>query len=240
MILLLSDIHCHFELINPQINAAEEKCGCSVDHVLVLGDMGFFPHVVEAFFQQHPEGFLRPLSCVEGNHEDFAALPDLVDRFSDKLAYLPRGTIHTINNINFLALGGAAYMDAASTPEGSEISEDDIATCLSHSPEAVDIIISHDCPKGIGVKNSKGMEFYGPPGFDRGIEIAVHLNPQYWFFGHYHRWLDLTFRETKFIGLAEVWKGYALLSSSGEVVIEKNELERSRTWWERLWFPSWK
>lgn len=236
--MLLSDVHCQFHLINQQIEAAEKKYGNAISQVIVLGDLGFFPDEIKYFFNKNPDGFCRPLAFIDGNHEDFAELPDLAAKFAGRLTYLPRATLKIFDSFKMLALGGAAYMDAAITPSGSEITAWQIQACLDYSPGSVDVVLTHDCPKNIGILNHRGFEHYGEPGFDGGLEIARHLKPKLWFFGHHHRWFERIIDNTRFIGIAEAWKGYALLLADGRVIIEKNEIKRKLSWWQRFWFGS--
>lgn len=236
MIMLISDVHCQFTLIDQQIAHAEEKFNCKLAQVIVLGDLGFFEYELNAYFSKNPQGFLRPVAFIDGNHEDFAALYDLSDKFSKYLQFLPRTSRHQIDGFAMMALGGAAYMDAAVTPQGCEITADQVSACLKYEKGSVDVVLSHDCPQNIGVTNASGFEHYGTPGFSGGLEIAQHLQPRLWFFGHHHRWFDLTCEQTRFIGIAEIWKGYALLQPDGEVIIEKHELPKKLSWWQRFWF----
>lgn len=236
MILFVSDVHCHFELINMQVDHAEENHGEKVSQILVLGDIGAFEHELKVFFRNFPEGFKRPLAFIDGNHEDFACLPDLAEKYKRHMTYLPRATMHEFSDLKVLALGGAAYMDASVTPIGCEITSDQIEACLHF--QCADVVISHDCPQNIGIDNAPGFEHYGKPGFARGLEIAQKLKPAYWFFGHHHRWFDRQIDSTRFIGLAEIWKGYAVFTDQGKVFITEHNLPKRMSWWQRLWFGS--
>ena len=120
-VLLISDIHTKYEVINPQIRHAEESCGHPVSQVLVLGDFGFFGDELHDYFRRGNNRFLRPVACIEGNHEDHGALRSLADRYSDVVTYLPRGTVHRLGPWRGICLGGARYMDAGATPRGCEI-----------------------------------------------------------------------------------------------------------------------
>jgi Icc-related predicted phosphoesterase len=234
--MLVSDVHCQYGLIDKQIIHAEALFKKEIAQVIVLGDLGYFEHELNVFFKHNPHGFLRPVAFIDGNHEDFAALHDQATRFSPVLTYLPRASLHRFANFSMLAFGGAAYMDAGVTPLGSEITEEQINNCLKLPKDGVDVVISHDCPQGIGLRNHPGFEHYGPPGFQRGLEIVEHLQPGLWFFGHHHRWFDRQCGSTRFIGIAEIWKGYALLMDNAEVIIQQNELSRRLSWWQRFWF----
>ena len=126
-------------------------------------------------------------------------------------------------------------MDAGTTPRGSEITTADIDACLAYSPQAVDLILSHDCPTDIGVPNTLGLEHYGAPGEPRLARLATHFQPRWWFFGHHHRWFDLTRDGTRYIGLPQSWVGYVLFHSEGEVEVVRHEVAfETRPWWNLL------
>lgn len=215
MILLISDLHTRFELVNDQIDHAEARLGRSIEAAILLGDVGFAEPYLSRFFGKGRQRFRRRTYFVEGNHEDFDALPRLVARYEDELTFLPRGWAGDIAGWRCLALGGAAYMDALMTPRGSVVTDEDIERCLAHQPSAVDLVLSHDCPQGIGVASSPGFEHLGPPGLPQGQRLLSHFQPRLWVFGHHHRWLDLARDGTRFLGLPQAWQGYALLAPDG-------------------------
>ena len=232
-ILLISDIHTKYNVVNAQILHAEAHCGHPVDQVMVLGDFGFFGDEMHDYFRRAGNRFLRPVSCIEGNHEDHGALPELAQRYADVVTHLSRGTVHLFGPLRGLCLGGAKYMDAGSTPRGCEITDTDVAACLAHPPDAVDLVLSHDCPSGIGVPNTPGLEHYGKPGAPQLDRIAERFRVRWWFFGHHHRWFDLEQDGTRFIGLPQSWIGYVLLHDDGELEMVKHEVAiDSRPWWK--------
>lgn len=235
MILLITDLHCQYHLVDAQVAFAEQTTGCEVGSVIVLGDFGLFEHSLRSFFREQNRRFGRKVYFIEGNHEEFTAFDDLARQYSDCFTHLPRGTVHSIDGYRILALGGAAYMDAATTPMGCEIQPRDIQACLALPADGVDIVLSHDCPRGIGVRNSPGFEHYGAPGFPRGKEIAAHLSPRLWVFGHHHRWFESEQGTTRYVGLAESWKGFALLDSSHSLRVVKNFIDPPPGFWGALW-----
>lgn len=224
MLLFITDTHCRYEVINRQIDAAEELLNETVSEVVVLGDFGLYEPFLRRFLGKGKPGFSRPLSFIEGNHEDFDHFDRLVKRYRTCITHLPRGTVHEKVNRHFLALGGVAYMDAHLTPEGSVIKPRDIQTCLEHAPEAVDIILSHDCPDGVGIENCPGFEHYGKPGFTGGKNIADHFQPSHWLFGHHHRCIEKEIGETVYIGLPQSWEGFAVLSDSGQIKLIQHKI----------------
>jgi Icc-related predicted phosphoesterase len=235
-VLLISDIHTHYDVINAQIRHAETDCGQALEQVVVLGDFGFFGDQFHDYFRRRDQKFTVPVACIEGNHEDHGALYDLAKRYSDVLTYLPRGTLAPVGSWRSVCLGGARYMDAWSTPRGCEISESDIGACLAHEPDSVDLVLSHDCPVNIGVPNTPGLEHYGAPGVPGLEALAERFRPRWWFFGHHHRWFDESIDGTRYVGLPQSWLGYALLSSTGQVQLIHNEVpieSRSRL---KRWF----
>lgn len=236
--LIISDVHTQFHVINSQIENAENFCGQAVSGVFVLGDFGFFSDKMRQYFRKEGHRFLRPVACIDGNHEDHGALPGLAIEYADVLQYVPRGKLHQLDPWQGLCLGGASYMDSFTTPRGAEISPQDVQRCLAHGPEDVDLILSHDCPSGIGVPGAPGMQHYGPPGEPQLTLLAEGLSPRWWFFGHHHRWFDMMHEGTRYLGLPESWVGYALLHEDGQVDLIRHQVARNpRPWWRRWLGP---
>ncbi len=234
MILIIGDVHGQFQVINEQIKFAETLRGCLVDAVVVLGDMGVFAQPLKNFFVADGQRFLRRVYFIDGNHEEFTCFDSLVKLYSEFMTYLPRGQITEIAGQRFLSLGGACYMDALNSPSGSEIRDLDIDQCLKNSPGSVDMVVSHDCPSGIGVPGTPGFEFYGTPGFARSEELVEHFRPQKWFFGHHHRWFHKKIEQTDFFGLPESWKGFGLLDEQLRYEKIENLICYDQSWFQKL------
>ena len=113
-------------------------------------------------------------------------------------------------------------MDAAATPRGSEISDRDIQKSLSHPADAAEVLLTHDCPPGIGVPGAPGQDHYGPTGVDGLNQLDERFRPRWWFFGHHHNWFDHTSKGTRYIGLPQSWFGYVLLDEEGKVILVEN------------------
>ncbi len=215
MLLILSDVHGRFEVVNEQIADAEDRVGSALAGVVVLGDFGLIEPHLRRFFRKRSERFARPLAFVDGNHEDFDHFEALVDGYADVFTHWPRGSVQDLDGHRFLCLGGAAYMDAFMTPERAVVRVRDIERCLSHPAGAVSAVLSHDCPAGIGVENTPGFEHYGPPGFPGGDRLVEHFHPGLWLFGHHHRWFETALGGTRYVGLPQSWDGYVLLDRDG-------------------------
>jgi len=233
-LLLLSDVHAQYDVINAQVAHAEHRLGAPVAQVLVLGDFGLFGDHLHRHFRQQGRRFIRPVAFIEGNHEDFRAFDQLVLGFADVVTHLPRGSVLRAGDRHCLCLGGARYMDAWSTPPGCEVKTQDIEAALRFAPGAFDLIISHDCPTGIGVPSEAGFAHLGAPGVDGFAAIAAHLAPRLWVFGHHHRWHQHQADGTRFIGLPQSWEGYVVVDPDGEVTCVEHVLERPRpSRWQR-------
>ncbi|EKD80904.1 MAG: hypothetical protein ACD_39C02102G0002 [uncultured bacterium] len=234
MILISGDVHSQYQVINEQIRFAEEKIGRPLDAVIVLGDLGVYEQPLRQFFDKDGGHFLRKVYFIDGNHEEFAQLDHLVEKYSHHLTHLPRGHITQICTKRFLSLGGASYMDAMNSPSGSEIRDCDINRCLAHKAEEVDFILTHDCPTGIGVPNAPGFEYYGVPGFARGGELIEHFKPQKWFFAHHHRWFKNSVGKSEFYGLPESWKGFGLLDEHGNYETVEHPVAKQEDWLQKF------
>jgi len=229
MILIVSDTHCYYDIVNQQIEYAENVLGHSISCVIHLGDFGIYKAQLRDYFKKKKKRFLRPLYCIDGNHEDFKSLHKLVNKYKDYFTYLPRASVHTIEGYRFLALGGAAYMDAMITERGSVITNQQINECLAVAKEDVDIIITHDCPVGIGVPSSPGLEHFGDTGFPRSEELVTHFKPKMWLFGHHHKWFHTNDSHTAYYGVSGIWKGFGLLDDNYNLSMVSNKVAWKKT-----------
>jgi predicted phosphodiesterase len=234
MILLLTDVHCLYGVVNQQVTYAEATQGQTVAAVLILGDVGLYEPQLKRYFRRGQQRFQRPTYFIEGNHEDHDHLPELVAAYGDVLTYLPRSSIRVLAGHRFLCLGGSSYMDAHTTPRAAVIGPEDIQACLSHPAAAADIVISHDCPSGIGVPNTPGFEHYGAPGFAGSDQIQAHFAPRLWIFGHHHKWYDRSCGGTRFVGLAQSWQGFAMLHADGHLEVVRHHVDLQPSPWQRF------
>jgi hypothetical protein len=235
-ILLLSDVHARYRVVDAQVAHAEGELGRRVERVVVLGDLGLFGPDLHAHFRRGRRRFARPVAFIEGNHEDFVGFDRLVRGYADVVAHLPRGSVHEFGPWRCLCIGGARYMDAWSTPRGCEIRDQDIAACLAHAPASVDVVLSHDCPTGLDVASDDALGHLGSPGVPGFAAVAAHLRPRWWFFGHHHRWHECERDGTRFVGLPQSWQGYVLVDGTGAVERVEHEvvLPPRPRWWRLI------
>jgi predicted phosphodiesterase len=235
MILVTSDTHCCYDTINQQIEYAEALLNRALSCVIHLGDFGIYKSNLHEYFIKKGKRFIRPVYFIEGNHEDFRSFPQLTEKYKEFFTHIPRGTVCALEGYRFLALGGAAYMDSFNTQKGAIITDFNINQCLSIGADAVDIILSHDCPNGIGVPNSPGLEYYGETGFPRSDELAAHFKPRLWLFGHHHKWYEYQDSHTRYCGLGDTWKGFGLLDTDAQFRFVFHQIAGGQPpWIERL------
>ena len=92
-ILLVSDVHAHYQVIDAQLAHARDELGRQVDQILVLGDFGIFGSNLHDHFRRDGRRFDCPVAFIEGNHEDFRAFDDLVRDYADVVTHLPRSSV---------------------------------------------------------------------------------------------------------------------------------------------------
>ena len=230
MILFIGDLNCHYWLVNHIIGAAEKQFKDNVTAVVQLGDFGIFKAPLDAWFNSKSgNSFIKPVYFIDGNHEDFLFFESLTGTYSRHFTYLPRGSVHKLDDFNFLCLGGAAYMDPVNTPSGSVIRDIDIEKCLSHSPESVDIILTHDCPSDIGVPGNPGFEYCGPTGFPKSRLLRSRFKQKTWLFAHHHRFFEYSDSHGSCFGLPEAHNGFAVMDKNGHVTMVENRIKREGT-----------
>jgi Icc-related predicted phosphoesterase len=220
MLLILGDIHGEYDLINKQIEYVESNYPEKVKAVIQLGDFGIFREQLTDYFQKNRKDFIRPVYCIDGNHEDFLNIEILTKKYQEHFTYLGRGDTHEIEGYNFLSFGGSAYMDPINTPPGAVIRAEDIKKSILQNCKKIDIVISHDCPMGIGVPGTPGFEYCGPTGFKNGLSLLKHFKPKIWFFAHYHKWFSVYVGQTRFLGVGLARDGFVLLRDdfSAEII----------------------
>ncbi|RDJ35095.1 MAG: metallophosphoesterase [Crenarchaeota archaeon] len=184
-------------------------------HTLQIGDLGFYP---EYQFLFNYKSFDKDKNkCFMGNHDCYTLAEEAKSSFclGD---YGPA----TLNGVSFFFVRGAFSIDQFRRTHGIDwwpeeelpLSEfDKIAeSYLKCKP---DIVISHDCPHSIGndeiLKEEGVLEHYkfNPNTFTTNTSALLQQlfslhQPQFWYFGHYHKNWTNTVRGTKFRCLAEL------------------------------------
>lgn len=140
-----------------------------LDHAFVLdcevilqaGDFGIWrgdTHFLDRL-QERLEAYNQRIYFVDGNHEDFPRLYSYpldpltgLRPIRPNIFHLPRGHRFTINDVRFLALGGAYSVDRRwrvlnkSFWLEEEVTEADITLCLTSEDPTTDVLLMHDSP----------------------------------------------------------------------------------------------
>jgi hypothetical protein len=224
-----SDLHGRFEVVNAQIEHARETAARRR-----RGGRARRRPLRRALRSCVRRGGSFTVPCASLRQPRVPRFDALVAEHAGKFRHLPRAGVATFAGFRCLCLGGAGYMDARNTPRGSEITDRDIARALAHPPGSVDLLLTHDCPEGVGVPNSPGLEYYGDTGFPGSASLDRHFRPKYWLFGHHHKWFELERDGTRYLGLAESWRGYALLAPDFGVRVVRHETAVRDSAWRRF------
>lgn len=140
------------------------------DTILQCGDFGFWTDNPETrkylrTIQKDLEVTGITLFWVDGNHEDhdrisrgWRGAPPTVPAITaghDRIFYLPRGYRWNWWGKTWMAVGGAVSVDKQWRREGKswwpgeELTDSEVEYCCR--PGQVDVIIAHDCPRGVNI-----------------------------------------------------------------------------------------
>jgi hypothetical protein len=183
--------------------------GVGVDTILQLGDFGYWTDDPEtdqylAAIGAALEATGIRLFWLDGNHEDHTRRADWLDTAAHpRVQYLPRGHRWTWWDRTWMSVGGATSVDRRRRIEGvtwwpgEELTDDDVDRAARVG--AVDVIVSHDCPRGVdipgvGPDTKGGVRGNWPPDIllaaqrhrDKLAQICRSTRPARLFHGHYH------------------------------------------------------
>lgn len=192
--------------------AIEALVQAGVDHIVHLGDFGFWPrsHPEEGpYFLMRVEELLAsagiPLWWIDGNHEDFDVLERLpLDSngrrpVSHHITHIPRGHRWTWEDTTWMGFGGAASVDRSTRTFGKSwfpqeyVTPEDVAVATDGGP--VDIIVSHDAPFSVPFIRSRLAKGTGWPQEDILLstknqmlvdDVVASTRPSRLFHGHHH------------------------------------------------------
>jgi predicted phosphodiesterase len=170
---------------------------------------------------------------IDGNHDnhkelrELNPLPDGTRRLSDRISYVPRGTVIERYGIRFGGLGGAFSVDRRWRTEGKDLWADleeptpaEAERLIASAP--VDVLLTHDAPAGF--QGLKGLTL--PPDIvsaaertrgllQRTVEV---LQPTLLFSGHWHQrksqelvWGDGTLTAAHVLAHEGSWGGNTVL-----------------------------
>ena len=198
--LIIGDVHGKIFQFLDLVSEYRER---SSELVIQLGDLGFQKQwdEVKKWCRDNNETNLR---IIPGNHDAYnLELAEWKDTY-------PLLVDHIWNAVpNYFGLQGANSIDKHLRTEGKDwFSNEEMS--YTQLGLAVDLYIeqkpkymfSHTCPSSVkkqlfGYDESSRTE--------QALQVMFELHqPEYWFFGHFHRHVDEVINETRFICLAEL------------------------------------
>lgn len=204
MNIVTGDLHNEFGALNALISRKHPEL------VFCCGDFGYWPKMPTFKQLSDIKNYETKVLWIDGNHDDHWSIRDReTDELAPNVFYMPRGSTYTLpDGRNILFMGGAKSIDKHIRTEGIDwfreetISERDFSNLPHPFEKKIDIVVSHTCPTEImrGIRHidtRKGIE----PSNIALTEIWDKFNPSLWYFGHWHCYLEINLRDTKFYGL---------------------------------------
>ena len=172
------------------------------DYIIILGDFGFPWHNPENKEDKYWLDWFNDKNFttlfIDGNHDNFKALNTypIVEfkgakchKLRDSIYHITRGELITLNNINFLCMGGAISVDKFYRKENiswwaeEEPSFREWSNAFSNLDKA-DIILSHDGPLNVirQIKNIKENNVNRT--LNKMLDFNIKANK--WYFAHHH------------------------------------------------------
>ena len=216
MIMLSGDLHGNAvgELSAINSKNVEEKCKTPelIKYHIILGDCGFLfggnsvknDKYLQSWFNSKEYITL----CVFGNHENYdniLSLPKVdigigeeVYKVSEKIYYLQRGKIYTIEEKKFLVLGGGESIDKCYRiprvswweQEQWSYTEQENLFNLLKEVKSVDYIISHTAPdcfiSFLEMHLRHSLKEYPDNTVIINNEVNSQVEFKHWYCGHYH------------------------------------------------------
>lgn len=174
--------------------------------IIQLGDIGVWKETLHKFPR-------LPLTTyfILGNHEMLGAETIAEECLPSSYVLVKPDKPTNIYGLKTIGINGSHYIDDYNTPPGSTINDYDIEKALSL--DRVDMILTHDCPYGIGVKSN----FFTPGRYvDVGAKelyLLFDLKPSIWLFGHHHLNFTAIHNTIHLIGQTVACDGFGILDT---------------------------
>lgn len=210
MIYVTGDTHCPIDMrkLNTK-NFPEQKNLTKDDTLIICGDFGavWDGSKEDLYWQKWLNNKNMTVVFCDGNHENFDLLQQYPQRLwnggwvreiQPSLLYLMRGECYTIEDKTFFVLGGADSHDKEYRTEGKTwwrqerpdaIELDNARGTLDSLEWKVDYVITHTAPRramcdfGYDIEDSEFQDFLD--------EMSVCLEFKKWYFGHFHRDMNI-------------------------------------------------
>lgn len=205
-IVITGDIHGEFGYLNILINKKKP------DIIIICGDVAYY------WMDYIATNVIKPQNSkvywIPGNHEQWYKIETLHGRrglkpieIEKNIYYCPIGSSLLINNKKILFVGGADSYDKNSRithvtwfPQET-LNYSDVEYILNNY-NSVDIIISHTCPEEfiLDIVDTYVYKVLDPT-LKALSTILEYLNPNFWFFGHWHCSFEGIWKKTKWTAL---------------------------------------
>jgi len=256
-IMFLGDSHADIRFMR---NAIDYAVASRAEVIIQAGDFGHWDHVPAGVdYLDGTNAILERknlwLIFVDGNHENFDSLysiPVADDGFRyvrDRVLHAPRGHIWSIDDVWFLAFGGASSVDGPDGPDWwaqtrdvgqgwwpqERITDGDARRAMEATRYAevpIDVMVTHDCPSGINIPGINRTYAAGEQSRDAVRAVMDHASPQLLVHGHYHRRSSGKLKRTRVEGLSsnEQTSGQVLLMETRPfTLIEDAFAQKART-----------
>lgn len=214
MIYITGDTHIPMDITKLSSKRfPQQKEMTSEDYLIICGDFGgvWCGDHEELYWRKWLEKKNFTTLFVDGNHENFDLLNEYpivsffggkAHKISDKILHLMRGEIYEIEGKKIFTFGGASSHDKEVRTEGKNWwkeelpSKEEMNSALQNLDNAewnVDFVITHSAPTKIQ------REF--APDYEENVltdflqSVKEKLSYEKWFFGHYHKDLELSQKE---------------------------------------------
>jgi len=199
----MGDVHGKIRAV---MATCEHAAGAGIAVLVSVGDFGFFPGRArgDRFLAEVEEALERYglyLILVDGNHDDHSALRSLaldeagMGVIGPRARYAPRGLTWVMGGVGFMAVGGAFSIDRWARAEGvgwwreEVLGFEDTNRCLDAG--RCDVIVSHDCPLGVGRVFYSGRIVPESEANRATLQAIVEsARPRVLVHGHYHQRYD--------------------------------------------------
>lgn len=218
MIYIVGDIHGYFSHFNQLLNRLNWPEPNSRDIILQVGDFGFWPKLHNGIYLGS-KGHKRiwdqyginnqgiKIYWCEGNHEDLPTLFESGDNeHMGNIFWQKRGSVITLpDGRNVMFIGGAKSIDRRYRIEGISWFPQEIISNkdIEGLPDIkIDIMITHTAPLEFSIITSDNHEI--DPSRYMLSEVLKKYKPNLWFFGHFHRYVEGSHKNTKWFCLADI------------------------------------
>lgn len=215
-----------------------KRYDCSA--ILQCGDYGYWPRHEwgRKFMEKVPYRSTLPTFWIDGNHEDFHALYDLIGsgdieptpsgfyEVRRNQFYIPRGTCWTWGKTTFIGCGGGYSIDRYHRTLGDTyfneelITQRDFLKVVSENSKC-DVLVTHDAPLHAPLQDDYKADPTTEANRFAVYKMMQYLDPKYLFHGHYHSYYTYQFGDrTTVVGLDrnERFQSYVVYDCEEKVV----------------------